>query len=243
MTATNQVWAIIPARGGSKSIPLKNLYEFGGRPLLWYVTDALRRCATVDRIMCSTEDGRISAYCDEIGLEVHHRPENLARDDTPVTETVLHLVADMEEREGVRPEIIVLGQPTSPLLLAEHVDDCVRALQADPRAASAQTVVEIPHHHNYVNQRVIEDGYVRFNFEMERLEKFNKQLKPKTYALGNLVATRTEDLIRSGQFFAKPSIPIPIPRLYALDVDTYEDLELGELYLAKLERDRSGRGD
>ncbi|EKD98677.1 MAG: acylneuraminate cytidylyltransferase [uncultured bacterium] len=224
------VWAIIPARGGSKAIPLKNLFIFGGRPLLWYTATALLHSGVVDRIICSTDDDLIAGYCTELEIEVHNRPAELSGDAISVVDVVQHLLKDLNAKEKCQPDIVVLGQPTSPFIMPEHVDQCVKKLMADNSAASSQTVVEIPHHNHYINQRRIAGGYVSFIHEKERFEKFNKQKKEKTYALGNLIATRTAQLFSQNQLFANPSIPIIIHPIFGFDLDTYQDAEVGECF-------------
>lgn len=226
----NQVLGIIPARGGSKAIPLKNLYDFMGKPLIWYVSKTFLKSMKIDRVICTTDDNKIANYCKTIGIDVWSRPEELSGDSISVIEVLIDLLETISQVENCLPEIIVLGQPTSPFVSVEHIDKCISALMADTKAASSQTVIEITHHNHYINQRKNVDGYIEFIHEKERFEQFNKQKKEKTYALGNLVVTRTEALFKQRQVFAKPSIPIEIHPIYGFDLDSYTDAEIGECY-------------
>lgn len=218
------VIGLIPARGGSKSIPLKNLAPVAGTPLIRFVIDAARRSSLAD-IYCSTDHAAIAAACVEAGVEIIERPETLGQDDTPVTAVILHALETLSQRSGYMPGMVVLLQPTSPFLLASHIDDCIAALRAHPESDSAQTITPVFHNAHAFNQRVIADGKVQFRFLEERRSAYNKQRKPKHYTFGNLVVTRTSSLLEGRDCFGRISIPIEIPRAYSLDVDTVEDLD------------------
>ncbi|MBI3825257.1 MAG: acylneuraminate cytidylyltransferase family protein [Candidatus Rokubacteria bacterium] len=227
-----EAWAIIPARGGSKSIPLKNLAPLGGRPLIEYVIDAGLASRRISRIICSTDHDGIAAVCAGRDVEVHRRPAALARDETPVVDVLCHLLEDLGAREGGVAELVPLLQPTSPFVLPGHIDACLEALARDPRADSAQTIATLPHNHHAYNQRVVEDGLLRFRFPEERARFYAKQTKPKHYVFGNLVVTRSSTIVEKRTLFGDRSLPVEIPFRYATDVDTQEDLELAEWLLA-----------
>jgi CMP-N-acetylneuraminic acid synthetase len=226
-----EVWAVIPARGGSKSIPLKNLVPLDGRPLIEYVIRSAQKSRTVSRILCSTEDARIAETCEDCGIEVHPRPRDLARDDTPVLDVLVHLLEDLLRKEGRIPDLLPLLQPTSPFVLPRHIDTCVQKLQEDPTAESSQTITAIPHNFHAFNQRILEAGVVRFRFPREREVCYNKQSKPAHYAFGNLVVMRSSSLLERGQIFGDRSIPVIIDPPYALDLDTGEDLDTAQWFL------------
>jgi CMP-N,N'-diacetyllegionaminic acid synthase len=216
---------LIPARGGSKSIPLKNLVDIGGRPLIAYVISAGKEASTLSGIFCSTDHPRIAAVCREYGVEILDRPASLAQDDTPVADVVRHVLQTFGSARGRMPGMVALLQPTSPFLLAEHVDACVAALRADPEADSAQTVTPVFHNAHAFNQRIVEGNRVRFRFEEERRAAFNKQLKPRHYLFGNLVVARARTLLAGKDCFGKVSVPVEITRTHSLDVDTAEDVD------------------
>jgi N,N'-diacetyllegionaminate synthase len=120
------VLAVIPARGGSKSIPRKNLRIVAGRPLIAWTIDAARRARSVDRVIVSTDDEAIAAVSREWGAEVPMlRPAALARDDTPGVEPVIHAVSWLHEHECYDADLVLILQPTSPLRGAEDIDASV----------------------------------------------------------------------------------------------------------------------
>jgi CMP-N,N'-diacetyllegionaminic acid synthase len=221
---STEAWGIIPARGGSKSIPYKNLIELGGIPLIDYVARAGEASTALSRLICSTEDARIGGHAQELGLQVDSRPRELAQDDTPVVEVVCDLLRRAEQRNEALPEIVVLLQPTSPFVMPEHIDRLIEAIRAYPQAASGQTITSCPHNSHAVNQRLFEDGKVTFVFQAERQVAYNKQRKAPHYLFGNLVAARTSTLFETRSLFAAPSVGVPIPRIFSFDVDDADDL-------------------
>ncbi len=229
----NEIWGIIPARGGSKSIPLKNLVNLNGRPLIEYVIEAAKASEVITRIICSTENNKIKSLCLEKNIEVHIRPKELAADDTNVLDVLIFLLEQFQKTEGILPFLIVLLQPTSPFTLSDQIDSCVHDLIESEFANSSQTVSEFPHNYHAFNQRIIEDGRVAFRFSKDRKKYYNKQTKPKFYIFGNLVVIRSSALLQRKEIFPIPSIPNVIPFHYALDVDGPEDLELAEWYLSQ----------
>lgn len=226
--SVHNVWGIIPARGGSKSIPYKNLVEVAGRPLVDYSIMAAKGSRLLTTVVCSTEDERIADHVKTRNINVDRRPPAWAQDDSLVTDVVMDII----RRAPEWPEIVVLLQPTSLFLLSEHIDRVVAALLADPTAASAQTIIACPHNAHAVNQRVFDGAHVSFIFEAERLSAYNKQRKAKHYLFGNLLATRTSRLMETRNLFAAPSIGIEIPRIYGFDLDGADDLAIANAIIS-----------
>ena len=222
---SNEIIGLIPARGGSKSIPLKNMAPLGGRPLMEYVIRAAKACPQVTTICCSTEHGGIAAFCAEQGVRVIDRPESMAQDDSPVVDVIRHVLQTWHEGTGSFPELVVLLQATSPFLLPEHIADCIDLLRKAPEADSAQTITAIAHNNHAFNQRTFEDQRVRFKFADERKKAYNKQRKPKFYKFGNLVVCRSASILAGKDPFADISLGVEIKPPYDIDVDGPGDLE------------------
>jgi CMP-N-acetylneuraminic acid synthetase len=223
-------WGLIPARGGSKSIPLKNLAALGGRPLIDYVILAGQSWNGLERLVCSTDAPVIARRAGELGVEVDRRPAQLAGDETPVAEVARDFLGRGDPVH--LPDWLILLQPTSPFVLVEHLEALAQAVRGVPDANSAQTVVPVPHNHHAWNQRVLENGRVRFAMAEERARGYNKQLKPKHHVFGNLVAVRVAALMGGADFFAPPSAAVVIEPPYDIDVDAPQDLAIAEALLA-----------
>ncbi len=220
-----EIIGLIPARGGSKSIPLKNMAQLGGRPLLEYVIRAAKACPQVNTICCSTEHHGIAAFCAEQGVRVIDRPESMAQDDSPVVDVIRHVLQTWQEGTGSLPELVVLLQPTSPFLLPGHIADCIDLLRENQEADSAQTITAIAHNNHAFNQRIFEDQRVRFKFAEERKKAYNKQRKPKLYKFGNLVVCRATSILAGKDPFGDISLGVEIKPPYDIDVDGPGDLE------------------
>ncbi|MBN3041157.1 MAG: acylneuraminate cytidylyltransferase family protein [Candidatus Omnitrophica bacterium] len=227
----NEVWAIIPARGGSKSIPLKNMAELCGQPLIKYVIEAGKKSEHINRMICSTDHDRIASFCKGEGVEVMPRPDILCGDSVAVSDVIIDLLKTIAGNEGALADIVVLLEPTYPFILPEHIDDCVSLLKADPEADSVQSVTEVQHNNHAYNQRSINEGKVDFVFKKERLKCFNKQLKPKYFIHGNLFVFRARTIIETGNIYGEKSLPYQVPRIYSFDVDGPQDLEIAQCLL------------
>jgi len=229
-----QVLGLVPARGGSKSVPYKNIAPLAGRPLLAYVIaaahEALGRC--ISSVLCSTDNDHIAAYAESQGMPVLRRPDDLAGDDALVADAVRHVLHSLADQQGAVPEIVVLFQPTSPFILPEHVDGLVERLRAQPDFDTAQTITSIPHNFHAYNQRIVENNTVRFFFDVERRKARNKQSKPKLFRFGNLLAFRAVGLLAGGDCFGENSTYLEIPETYALDVDSPDDFAYAEWTIA-----------
>ncbi len=227
----DEVWALIPARGGSKSIPMKNMALLNGRPLIDYVIKAAKESRSISRIICSTENENIAAFCTKNGGEVQKRPYELAQDNISTLDVIVYFLETLIKEEGAVANIIVLLESTSPFVLSEHIDKCVELLKAHSEADSAQTITPIsPNNHAY-NQRYLNNNFVKFQFAKERDIYYNKQLKPKLYVHGNVRVLRSDSLLKKRDLFGDSSLPYIIPRIYAMDVDGPEDLKLAECLL------------
>ena len=138
-----KVLGIIPARGGSKGVPRKNIRLLCGKPLIQYTAEAALASRHLSRVILSTEDEEIAQVARRCGLEVPFlRPTELARDETPTLPVVQHAVRWIED-EGERYDLICVLQPTNPLRRAEDIDGCIQLLEASG-ADAAMTVLPVP---------------------------------------------------------------------------------------------------
>ena len=227
--------ALVVARGGSKSIPRKNLAPLAGKPLIAWTIEAALRCRTELRVAVSTEDAEIARVAAECGAEVPFvRPADLARDDTPSIDVVVHALDELG-RHGYDPERVLLLQPTSPLRTAEDIDAAV-ALAAE-RGATSVVGVTLAAEHPWLTKRVTTDGVLE-DFMAHPPVTRRQDLEP-AYALnGAIYLVRTAWLRSSRSFYAEATHAYVMPRERSLDVDEPWDLHLCELVLRnRLARD------
>lgn len=226
-----KAWGFVAARGGSKSIPRKNLLRLAGRPLLDYGVTAAQASGCLERIFVSTDDEEIADRARELGAEMAVRPAELATDAARVDDAAAAFLADFDAED--LPDALVLIQPTSPFVLPGHFHDIVDGLAARPAASSIHNVVALAHNtHAWNHRRLGADGSVEFLFAAERSAARNKQDKPALYVFGNLIAARTERLVTGQGFYAAPAHGVEITMPWAFDLDAPEDLPLAEALLS-----------
>jgi len=138
------VLAIIPARGGSKGIPGKNIKLLAGKPLIAYTIEAALKADMLSRVVVSTEDKEIARVSRCYGAEAISRPRNLATDKSPTEPVLIHAVQYLKDKEGYYPDFVVLLQATSPLRNAVIIDNCIMKI-LNKKLDSILTVCENTH--------------------------------------------------------------------------------------------------
>jgi YrbI family 3-deoxy-D-manno-octulosonate 8-phosphate phosphatase len=227
-----EVLAIIPARGGSKSIPRKNLHPFAGHPLIAYSIAAGRQSTPVTRVLVSTDDEEIARVARAYGAETPFmRPAELAGDETQDLPVFEHALRWLDEHEGYRPDVVLQLRPTSPIRPRDCVARAVEILQAHPAADSVRGVV--PSGQNpYKMWRLGESGQLRPLLPDEGLrEPYNmpRQKLPTTYwQTGHLDAIRLSTILEKHSMSGDVIFPLLIDPRYTVDIDTLRDLRRAE---------------
>ena len=231
MSGKPEVLALIPARGGSKSIPGKNIRLFAGHPLLAYSVAAARQATRVTRVIVSTDDEQIAAVARDYGAETPFlRPGELARDETPDLPVFEHALAWLSAEEGFRPDVVVQLRPTSPVRPPDCVDQAVSTLLAHPKADSVRGVV--PAGQNpYKMWRIAHDGQMHPLLEGEFDEAYNmpRQQLPATYwQTGHIDAIRTRTILEKRSMSGATILPLLLDPRYTVDIDNPRDWERAE---------------
>lgn len=220
---------LITARGGSKSIPRKNVKLLAGKPLIAYTIEAGLQAQSLDRLIISTDDEEIAKLARRYGAEVPFlRPKELAADDTLTLPVVQHAVRWLEENEEAEIDVVVTLQPTSPLRRAEHIDLAVKKL-LDTNADSVVSVC-LAEHSLYWMKRL--EGDRVFPFLPDAPEYTRRQDLPPVYRLnGAVYVTRRDVLMEQGRVLGKDTRAIVMDWESSIDIDTMLDLKLAELIL------------
>lgn len=230
------ILGLIPARGGSKRIPQKNIVALAGRPLLAYTCAAALGSRHVTRAVLSTDDAAIAGVGREHGVDVPFmRPAELAQDDTPSIAVAQHAVRWLAEHEGWQADVLVLLQPTSPLRRADHIDEALDALLASG-ADTVVSVVEVPHHFSpYKLMQVRDDGHlVDFWQDPLPFDRYRRQNIPVLYARNGpaVLATRAPVLFERESFYGAHVVPYVMSEEDSVDIDTPFELRVTEWLLA-----------
>ena len=225
------VLGIVPARGGSKGVPGKNVRPLAGRTLLEYTARAARESAVLDRVILSTDSADIADTGRRAGLDVPFmRPATLAGDDTPMLPVIQHALESLA-RDGWSPDMIVLLQPTSPLRRPDHIRAAVTTLR-ETKADSVVTVVEIPRHLSPDYVMRIDGGRLQpFLPEGARVTR-RQDARPAYSRDGTVYAFWRATIERFGGIYGEDCRPLLIDARESLSIDSPADWDAAERLLA-----------
>jgi len=232
--ASPRIVALIPARGGSKGIPDKNLRSLGSKPLLQWAFEAAKDSGVVERVILSTDSEKIAELGRQIGIEVPFlRPAELAQDDTPMIAVLTHLL-NFLSTSGEMPDAIMLLQPTSPLRRAEHLRAAARMLEDHPDADSVVAVTEVPRHYapSYLMKITPQGSLDYYVPGAETLRR--RQDAPAAYSRnGTLYLFRVDSFEKHGDIYGKVCLPLMMSEADTLNLDSQEDWQEAEKIFQK----------
>jgi CMP-N-acetylneuraminic acid synthetase len=221
--------AIIPARGGSKGVPRKNIRPLNGRPLIAYSIAAAQGAMAVDRTMVSTDDAEIAEIGRGLGAEVRMRPAALAADDTPTRDVLQHVVGELAA-EGYKPDAVLTLQPTSPLRTPRHIDGAAALFAADSGADSLVSCIGVPHifHPRSIMWKDAAGYLVPF---LDDKHPTRRQDKEPVFARNGaaIYITRTDRL--KDYVFGGKLLPYMMDAESSVDIDTLHDFAVAERLL------------
>lgn len=221
------VLAIIPARGGSKGIPRKNIVPLAGKPLIAWSIEAAKKSKYIDRLILSSEDEEIINIASEWGCDIPFvRPVELAQDETPMVEPILHALDTLKDNFFY----IVLLQPTSPLRNVTDIDDCIELCHKNqaPACVSITEADKSP----YWMYQLDETGHLLPLLKSET-QHSRRQDIPQVYILNGAIYVAEADFIRRHRsFITDETVTYLMPRERSLDLDTDLDLKICEILLS-----------
>ncbi len=221
------VLGIIPARGGSKGIPYKNIVELRGKPMIYYTIREARKSEYLDRIVVSTDNGKIREVAENYQVEIIPRPERLARDNTPSLPVFKHAIDYLDEKNGYVPDLVVILQPTSPLRKTEDIDDSVEKL-LEEGCDSVITVMEVKHPPHWM-VTLDEEGRVSEFLDKGGGKVYRRQDTPDLYIPNGAVFVTRKDVILDGDTVRGPDTrALVMPPERSIDIDTELDLLFAE---------------
>lgn len=224
------VLGLILARGGSKSIPQKNIALLAGKPLIAYTIQAALCAQGIDRVVVSTDSTEIANVVHSYGAEVPFlRPQELARDDTSSIDAMVHAVQWLVEEEKYQPDYVMLLQPTSPFRAAQDIEKAIE-LSQEWQADSVISVCSAKHHPYWMV--TLEDN-MQVNWLVGRSKKYvrRQDLNP-TYAVnGAIYLIRCDVFLERHSLYPPRTLAYVMPVERSLDVDTPWDMHLAELII------------
>lgn len=232
MVTRPEVLAVIPARGGSKGIPRKNIRNFAGHPLIAWSIAAARQSKLVTRVIVSTDDEEIAQLAKKLGAEVPFlRPAELAQDLSVDLPLFTHALSWLKEHGNYQPEVVTQLRPTSPIRPVDLVDGAIQLLLDNPEAHSVRGL--IPSGQNpYKMWRIDPNGRMQPLLPIEGVaEPFNapRQELPQTYwQTGHIDAIRTSTILDLNSLSGTVILPYMVDPAFTVDIDTLKDWSRAE---------------
>lgn len=219
--------AIIPARGGSKRLPRKNILDLCGKPLISWSIEAALKSKYISKVVVSSDDEEILNISSNFGADIIKRPYELANDTATTFDAIKHTINNLEKYD-----YIVLLQPTSPLRNEKHIDEAIELLE-EKQADAIVSVCEMDHSPLWSNT-LPEDGNMRGFLREEILNKRSQDLE-KYYRLnGAVYICKTDKLLENKSFFLKDNIFAYImDRKSSIDIDEEIDFEIAKVLINK----------
>lgn len=231
----SSIIALIPARGGSKGVPGKNIKNLNGRPLIAYTIEASLRAKSISRTIVSTDREEIAQVSLEFGAEVPFmRPSELAEDhilDYPVINHALDYLINIEES---RPEIIVYLRPTMPTRSSDEIEEVVSLLLREEQADCVRTTRPVPYS-PYWMKKINSDGYLEpYDDHILPFDKKRRQDLPQVVMCDGYVdAARVQSIVRDNNFPPSHKLAYYRDNIPFIDIDTLEDWEYCEYFMKK----------
>ncbi|MDD5558634.1 acylneuraminate cytidylyltransferase family protein [Candidatus Methylomirabilis sp.] len=229
-----RIVGIIPARGGSKEVPRKNIKLLAGQPLLTYMLSSALGSRYLTRVVVSSDDDEILRVAAEYGGEdvCLKRPRELAEDDSPDVPMLQHAVREIEQRDGVTFDYVVQLHATTPFMTSADIDGAMKTLLDDPEADSGVSVFQVNSYHPIKLKKIVGN----------RLEQYVEQCEEKTTSRrqdflpvykrnGGLYASKRSVVMTLGRVWGDRVLPYVMPDHRSLEIDSPTDFLLADLLM------------
>lgn len=221
MIESKKVLALIPARGGSKGLPRKNIMMAGGKPLIAWSILAAQNSKYIDRLIISSDDTEIISVADTFGCAAPFvRPSELANDEAITYDVAMHAIDSLEECF----DILVVLQPTSPLRIAEDIDRCIESSLSTGSCVSLVETEKSP----YWMYRLPTESLMVPLLQPEKAILRRQDAPPVFVLNGAVYAVDCNWLKLNGSFINDDTVPYVMPKGRSLDIDTHDDFEILE---------------
>lgn len=237
MYKNKRILAVIPARGGSKGLPGKNIRPFSGKPLIAWTIMRASASRYLDKVIVSTDDLKISEAACKYGAEAPFlRPKKLATSSAKIVDVLIHAL-DFFEKKGSKFDIIMLLQPTSPLRKTEDMDEAIKLLFLQ----NAQAIVSVcpVEHHPLWSNILMRDGRMK-NFVIQNTANKNRQELPEYYRINGAVYLAYSSFLRRHKnFITNRTYAYKMPQARSVDIDTELDFKLAQFLNLRLKQNKN----
>ena len=229
-----KILTVIPARGGSKGIPRKNIVKINDRPLIDYTIQAALQVSRINHVIVSTEDEEIASISRGLGVEVPFmRPNHLAVDQAQSAPVVIDALYRMEEINNIKYDAVLMLQPTSPLRTSKHIEKALD-LFFSQECDSVVSVVSVGGTHPFRMKRLVDDRLVNYIDQGFWDMRPRQELPPVYIRNGSIYLIERDVLINKGQMIGEKCLGMVMGDKESINIDTPLDLKLAELLLEEV---------
>ncbi len=230
MYKKHNILAIIPARGGSKSVPKKNIYPLLGKPLLYYTIKEAKRSKYIDRLICSTDSKEIANIAKRYGCEIPFlRPPHFSRDESPDLEWYRHALIWLKKKENYEPDLVINLRPTAPLRTAKQIDQAIKTV-VDCDADGLKTVAQTdkhPHKMWRIKKGVFLEPYLQTAFRLKYGPDVPRQkLEPIYWQNAVIDITRPKFILKENRIFGDKLVTMIMSLEDSVDLDSILDFKI-----------------
>lgn len=229
MINNKNILAIIPARGGSKGVPRKNIKILNGKPLIAYTIEEAKKSKYIDRIIISTDDEEIANVSKKFNAEIPFlRPKEFAEDNSPTVDSIIHTLNWLKENENYQPDYICVLQCTSPLRTSDDIDGTIEKLESTDMDG-AVSICEAEVNPYWTN---VFDGD-KLNYFIEEGKKIlRRQDLPEVYRMnGAVIVVKTEIVINYNTLEPNKITGYVMDSKKSIDIDNMEDFLMAEILI------------
>ncbi|MDR3627007.1 MAG: acylneuraminate cytidylyltransferase family protein [Ignavibacteriaceae bacterium] len=228
-----KIISIIPARGGSKGLPKKNILQLNGKPLIAWTIEKALQSKYIDRIFVSTDSEEIAGIAEKFGCNVPFlRPEEFARDSSPSSEAIIHAL-DCFEKLGERFDYIALLEPTSPLRKMNDIDLSIKKIINNENADCLVSVGEIHTEHPFIIKKMDFEGFVSPYISNAKSIYQRQQADKAYFPYGVIYLSKIESYKKNKTFYLEKTLSYEIERWQNYEIDDIEDFMIIEKIINK----------
>lgn len=217
------VLAVIPARGGSKSVPLKNIRELCGKPLIAYTIESAQKSISINKLVVSTDHPQIAQVARDFSTDVIIRPAELATDAAPTEWALLHVLDELKRLYGFEPDIVLTLEPTSPFRTPQLIDRCVEVF----KTTKADSVIGVVESRSCYGKII--NG--KFEFLFPGQPRRRQERIPLYKESSTIYGTKTNILRQKKSVLGDILYPVIVSEEEAIDINTPFDFEFAEVYM------------
>ncbi len=228
---SQQILAIIPARGGSKGIPRKNIHFLAGKPLLAHSIEAAQRTPSITRVAVSTDDEEIGVVTTQYGAEVIWRPAEISGDNASSESALLHALSFLEENENYTPDILVFLQCTSPLTLSVDIEGTIQTLIRE----DADCALAVTPFHYFLWQSDDQGNTSGINHDKSK-RLLRQEREPQYLETGAVYVMRADGFRKMKHRFFGKTVMYPMPHERTLEIDEPVDFKIAEMLVREQDK-------